>query len=223
MPSSKDIRSGVGCNQGTIDMQSHRRADYVLKVGGSLFDLPDLSDRLQALISSIDARCWIVAGGGGFANEVRRLDTIHHWPPELSHRLGMAAMSLGAEMIASMSSRYRLVTTLQAEPDADDGTVHVVDAFRVPGWEQLPASWEMTSDSIAVWVARQLNAKGLLLAKSVDLPTGVPDLPALAALGLIDGYFPHFAGGIPEIQWVNLRRDAPFKVAVVQNVSARPR
>ena len=34
--------------------------------------------------------------------------------------------------------------------------------------EGLPASWEVTSDSIAAWVARRVNAGRLVLVKEVD-------------------------------------------------------
>ena len=50
----------------------------VIKLGGSLLDLPDLSDRLQAFFSRHHfERPVIIPGGGQLADEVRRLDVRH--------------------------------------------------------------------------------------------------------------------------------------------------
>ena len=52
----------------------------------------------------------------------------------------------------------------------------------------IPASWEVTSDSLALWFAEKINAAGLILVKSAPSPTN--DISALAATGYLDTYFP---------------------------------
>src|SRR5262249_38910978 len=61
--------------------------------------------------------------------------------------------------------------------------------------DPLPHSWDVTSDSIAAWVARALRVRRLILVKHVD-GFIAPDLSprarrrALAALGdVVDRYF----------------------------------
>ncbi len=53
----------------------------------------------------------------------------------------------------------------------------------------LPASWDVTSDSLALWLAQQLQAEGLILVKSVVVEEMQP-LDELAAAGVIDAFFP---------------------------------
>ena len=66
----------------------------------------------------------------------------------------------------------------------------------------LPASWDVTSDSIAARVAQVLKASELVLLKSVDAPSR--DADELAKLAIVDKFFPEIAGSIA---WriVNLR------------------
>ena len=69
---------------------------------------------------------------------------------------------------------------------------------------ELPTSWDVTSDSIAAYVASQLQAQELVLFKSTSLPANTNRAQA-AHTGLIDGYFEQAAATIENIRWVNLR------------------
>jgi aspartokinase-like uncharacterized kinase len=51
--------------------------------------------------------------------------------------------------------------------------------------DPLPHSWEVTSDSIAAWIARAIGASRLVLVK----PPGAESRP-----DIVDGYFEHVRG-----------------------------
>jgi aspartokinase-like uncharacterized kinase len=68
----------------------------------------------------------------------------------------------------------------------------------------LPHSWDVTSDSIAARVAAELQAE-LVLLKSTPPPSD--DLPAAAASGYVDPYFPTAAAGLQSVRFVNLRSE----------------
>ena len=53
---------------------------------------------------------------------------------------------------------------------------------------QLPCTWDVTSDSIAAWVAIQLRASQLILLKSCSVP--VATVSELARQGIVDSYLP---------------------------------
>lgn len=189
-------------------MQQHMHSPVVIKLGGSLFDLKDLFTKVENLVDALVETIWIVPGGGGLANELRRLDAIYEWPPGVSHQLALGTMSLAAKTIAVRGPRYQLVHDFSNGSDeAGSGRIRVLDVQHVPGIDQLPASWNCTSDSIAAWAATQLGAQTLLLAKSVDLPDPVPSLPTAVQLGLVDACFPQAAASLPRIHWINLRDD----------------
>ena len=68
--------------------------------------------------------------------------------------------------------------------------------------DPLPCNWEVTSDSIAARVARELESCELILFKSVYREA--TELGALAAQGIVDSYFPQAADRVP-VRIVNLR------------------
>ncbi len=70
--------------------------------------------------------------------------------------------------------------------------------------DPLPASWDVTSDTIAARVALDLKACELILIKSAPLPPGT-DRRAAARLGLVDPVFPAFSRGLPRVTYRNLR------------------
>jgi aspartokinase-like uncharacterized kinase len=58
----------------------------------------------------------------------------------------------------------------------------------------IPASWDISSDSLAAWLAAAVGAKHLLLVKSIAAaPAATIDAHTLIAQGIIDPAFPSFA------------------------------
>jgi aspartokinase-like uncharacterized kinase len=70
----------------------------------------------------------------------------------------------------------------------------------------IPASWDITSDSLAAWLAGRLGARQLLLVKhlslgaaTVALPAATVSSPDLIAHGVVDAAFAEFlqAANVP--------------------------
>jgi aspartokinase-like uncharacterized kinase len=57
--------------------------------------------------------------------------------------------------------------------------------------DPLPHSWNVTSDSIAAWLAARWQIKLLALLKTIDLPTNEAQVDDLIASELVDPYFGH--------------------------------
>ncbi len=144
--------------------------DVVIKVGGSLLaDLEQLNVVLAAIAHAARTRrVLIVPGGGPFADAVREVDRRMGLPDDASHWMAVLAMDQYAHVLASRLSDGVVVT---AVIDA----VRMLDAGRIPvlapsRWladvDPLPHSWDVTSDSVAAWVAGQTNARVLILVKA---------------------------------------------------------
>jgi aspartokinase-like uncharacterized kinase len=58
--------------------------------------------------------------------------------------------------------------------------------------KDIPWSWEVTSDSLAAWLAGRIGAKRLLLVKHVEPPPGLLRAHDLVAHGVVDSAFPRF-------------------------------
>jgi len=143
----------------------------VIKIGGSLAgacELPALARQVSQL--GKDNGILVVPGGGGFADLVRTYDNRFGLGDDTSHWMGIKAMELMGAMLASMGPGMALADTLDtARKLAVKGSVPVLECFDlVYKADDLPHSWDVTSDSIAAWVARRLNAPQLILLKSMD-------------------------------------------------------
>jgi len=158
--------------------------DVVVKIGGGvLVDIEAYDGVLAAVAAAARARrLVIVPGGGPFADAVRSVDRQMALPESAAHWMAVLAMDQHAHLIAARIGDAALVDRPPAIAAAiDAGRVAVLAPSR---WlreaDPLPHSWEVTSDSIAAWIAGRLGARRLVLVK----PRGVE-----ALAGAVDGYF----------------------------------
>ena len=94
-------------------------APIVVKVGGSLFDLPGLGSRLVSWLETLPhSEVLLVAGGGVAADVVRQLDRCHGLGEETSHWLALRALSLTAHLLASLLQPHRPIAVVER---LDDG------------------------------------------------------------------------------------------------------
>lgn len=191
----------------------------VVKVGGSLFDWNELPVRLAAFLdvrgmAQHGERALLVAGGGAAAELVRGLDRIHGLGDDAAHRLALAAMDLTALVLARLLPRSLLVAHIAGLDEAwDAGDIPIaaprqfLEEIERSGEQTLPATWDVTSDSIAARVAAHLGARRLVLLKSAPLPAGTTRRDA-ARLGLVDPLFPSVSRALRQVEYLNLREPA---------------
>jgi aspartokinase-like uncharacterized kinase len=196
-------------------MATHDNAPVaVIKVGGSLFDLPDLGPRLQDWLKKLPAEVLLVPGGGPAADVVRHYDQMHKLGDERAHWLALFALALNARFLASLLPRAVVVS----DPPAcavlwRDGKIPLLDAYGFAQADEgqsgaLPHTWAVTSDSLAARVARATGAGELILLKSVSLPAEI-DWVTAGKEGLVDEYFAQAVGGRILVRFLNFRRWRP--------------
>jgi len=126
----------------------------VVKVGGSL--ISDFAE-IMACLKESGRPILVVPGGGPFARLVRSM----HLPDEPSHWMAILAMDQVGWVLAAGGVP---VTHEIAIPQK----VEVLLPYRVlRERDPLPHTWDVTSDTIAAWVAAELGLD-LLLLKPVD-------------------------------------------------------
>ncbi len=193
----------------------------VVKVGGSLLQWPLLETQLAGwLESQSDAANVLIAGGGALADAIRRADAADDLGEEQAHALCIEVLGVtGRGLVSLLAGRATLASWSEVASRQLAGPAWVV--LDVPAFMSaaesldpqgaLPHTWNVTSDSIAAWVACGLAAEELVLLKSCEPPAGLTptgDWPfsLLAAAGYVDRYFPtavaRFAG---PVRMVNLR------------------
>lgn len=188
---------------------------HVVKVGGSLFDCPELPPRLQAWLAKLtDQRVVLIAGGGELAEIVRSVDARWKLGEEASHWLAIDAMRLAAKLLFGALPQLRWIESwheLQRCGDSPPSFRPVlfevsqflrdVERRLMPPF--LPHGWQVTSDSIAARVAAALGATHLTLLKSTPPPA--TSILLLEELGYVDPHFAIASAAIPNISFVNLR------------------
>lgn len=175
----------------------------VYKVGGSLFEWPELFGRLQSLLAAEPGRPLLISGGGTAADVVRDWDRIHQLGERRAHSLAIKSLHLGEALLADGLEGACIVANRDsAEALWQSGGIPILntEAFLADetshGASPLPSSWNVTSDSIAAWIATRWPAD-LVLLKSTS--------PHTATSPFVDPYFGELAPHVRKIEWLNLR------------------
>ena len=145
--------------------------DAVLKVGGSL----SRGQNLAALCQTIGRlgsryRLLLVPGGGDFADTVRDHYRRYHLSETTAHRMALLAMDQYGWLLSDLIPDSETVRdVLAAREAAANGRVSILlAATLLIEADPLPHSWQVTSDSIAAWIAGLVGAVRCVLLKDVD-------------------------------------------------------
>ena len=131
----------------------------VVKVGGGIGD-----DALPGVCAALGGRrsLLVVPGGGRFADAVRDADRRFGLPAATSHRMAILGMEQFGWLLGDLIPGAERITD---PARAAAGAPSVLLPARLP-LDDLPASWAVTSDSIAAWVAGKAGAERLVLVKA---------------------------------------------------------
>jgi 5-(aminomethyl)-3-furanmethanol phosphate kinase len=145
--------------------------ETVIKVGGSLgqsHQLPELLRKISEL--SHRHKTLIIPGGGAFADAVRDYDSRFGLDTDVSHWMSIMGMDQFGHLLASLIPNGVRVRGLAAAREVlEIGRVPVIMTYDLlRQTDALPRNWDVTSDSIAVWIAKLAEARQLVLLKSVD-------------------------------------------------------
>jgi aspartokinase-like uncharacterized kinase len=156
----------------------------VVKIGGGLLrdDGLDGLRRAAAEVTEMASRqpVLVVPGGGPFADAVRVLDAQVGLGDGLAHALALRAMDQLGVLVARLLPGAELLTDLVAPRSI--GLLAVAPAFA--GRPEVPESWAVTSDSLAVLAASAIGAEEAVLLKPVAgvLARWPSDEPPIARL-----------------------------------------
>ena len=180
---------------------------WIVKLGGSLAMAETLPSMLDVLSCYGGGEIVVVPGGGPFAEVVHESQTYWKFDDSSAHYMALLAMTQFGLMLSGMQPG---LVPVERQEDIE----RVLANAGVPIWlptemvtddESIEHSWDVTSDSLAAWLARRLGASRLLLVKSVEVESDL-SAEALARLGIVDTSFPDYV------------REGDFSISVMSPV-----
>ena len=150
----------------------------VVKLGGSLSTsdlLPDWLDQIEQLAKR--SNIVLVPGGGQFAEQVRQQQRTLGYGDLTAHRLALLGMCQTGYFLKEKCPALSIVCDSgKLAPFLNKGLPLLwLPLELLDDQSEVPASWDYTSDSIALWLAGRLHAEQLILVKKA-LPEGERNL-----------------------------------------------
>lgn len=108
-------------------------------------------------------------------------------------------------MLAGMEPRFKThsqAETLLSFIHQGSPVIWLPDHHQLSGIKELPPTWDLTSDSLAAWLAGRIGARRLLLIKSAPTEEPLPPLSDLFKTGLVDPCFQRFTGQTGLEVWI---------------------
>ena len=145
---------------------------HVVKIGGSLFPdyAIDLADKLK------NTESLIILGGGEFANLIRKYDEDINFSDETNHWTAIECMDIISKLVNDKVKSTKLAYSIdEANEISDKGftPIFVVSEFLKTN-DPFECSWDVTSDSIAAYVADIFDAKLLIVTNVNGIYTQEP-------------------------------------------------
>lgn len=157
----------------------------VIKLGGSLLESGKILVCLNHILK-FNEKTVVVCGGGNFANQVRIAQKKWHFDDVAAHEMAILAMQQTAIMLQNLRPEFTIESSISNfknhhfsiwSPDISDLNS-----------ASIKPSWEITSDSLAAWLATKLKAEKLIVVKSCDVDSTL-SVAELTAKGIVDGEF----------------------------------
>lgn len=153
------------------DAKAPATSPLVIKIGGALSTISGALVAVGQGVARLAARRRVVVipGGGPFARAVRDFDQVHALSPSAAHWMAILAMDQYAWALAE-----RIPESVVVEDQGGISEAH--RTHRIPilapyHWlraaDELPHTWDVTSDSLAAYLTTLLGAGELLLVKPV--------------------------------------------------------
>lgn len=162
----------------------------VVKIGGSVLAAGRLRAVLDVVVNAGRAAV-IVAGGGAFADAVRKAQKQLGFSDPVAHRMAVLAMHQSAEIVLAANAAFMPVETLRGIRNVHEKRQVCVwlPARMVLADRTIATDWSVTSDALAARLAERLGGADVILIKSCAVSSEAT-ADQLASDGIVDTVFP---------------------------------
>ena len=145
--------------------------DYIVKIGGSLVEhIEKFKDLIEKLKEYFQVKPFaLITGGGELADIIRKYYQEYELPETTAHWMAITTQNMLATVVNKMIKRSVLINHLTQIDNLLATQIPVIEPLNIlKKNDELPHSWDVTGDAIAIYIAKKINAKEVILIKDVD-------------------------------------------------------
>jgi len=145
----------------------------LFKIGGSILeDFENLSSTISQLHrlfeKNIIQKIIIIPGGGTFANFIRKIYSELKFTDELAHWMAIISMNYNVIEISKKIPKLKVFEDINQLKEIDKAFSIFLPYRFLKENDRLPHNWQVTSDSIALFLSKTLELEECFLIKDVD-------------------------------------------------------
>ena len=147
--------------------------EAVFKIGGKILEnfkdiKSTISQLTQLFEDKILQKIIVIPGGGSFANFVRSLDDVLQIGDDLAHWIAIYSMNYNGIMLHRKYPDFEIIEKLKIFQEAKQKFCIFLPYRFLREDDILPHNWDVTSDSIALYIATKLKLSQCFLIKNID-------------------------------------------------------
>lgn len=143
-----------------------KEIDAVLKIGGSLIKTPEELKKLCSFLRRIEKNIVIVPGGGEAADLVRNYSRVYGLTENACHWMAIKSMDLNGLLMSDVGS-FDVIRKPGEIRNFEEAAVFLPFDF-LSTKDELPHSWDVTSDSISLYLCKFFEPREHIITTNVD-------------------------------------------------------
>jgi hypothetical protein len=145
----------------------------IIKIGGKILEnFEDLNSTISQLTQLYDKGCIqkiiLIPGGGSLANFVRKMYIELKFTEELGHWMGVISMNYNGIELGKKFPELDVIEDINNLKKLDKSLCIFLPYRFLKEIDRLPHSWDVTSDSITLFLAKELEIPHCFLIKDID-------------------------------------------------------
>ena len=147
--------------------------EAIFEIGGKILENSNnikstFSQLTQLYEEKILQKIIVIPGGGSLANFVRSLDEALQIGDDLAHWIAIYSMNYNGIMLNRKFPDLEIIEKLKTFQDAKQMFCIFLPYSFLREDDTLPHNWDVTSDSIALYIANKLKLSHCFLIKNID-------------------------------------------------------
>ncbi|MFX1304606.1 MAG: hypothetical protein ACFFBV_06690 [Promethearchaeota archaeon] len=145
----------------------------IFKIGGKILeDFENLKSTISQLTQifneNLIQKIILIPGGGSLANFIRKVYSELKFTEELAHWMGIISMNYNGLELSKKFPKLEIIEDFDRLKKLSKSFCIFLPYKFLKENDKLPHSWDVTSDSITLFLARELGLQECFLIKDVD-------------------------------------------------------